>query len=336
MIMDEDRVQEAIDHITTMTSQDAPGRSYQVFKNIRTKILRNSIWQRKEGFDELKELLTQTYGPDKSLGEFLLTLPLHNIHWAQTKSSFFSDPVIQEKFKSIRFMKDPFYTFDAPEHIKVLAKGYVSVMSEENHMHKRRPAQEYQFTETEIEGMVDQAKAFVESHTDWKNRRNSLMLLDCLCLLTGRRKWELCETLKIKTVPGNDYQANICGIGKTTIHTLNHNTWHTIPLLAPVQTIVSGIANLRRYPHYPGKYNYFKPIFPRMRHTCYRNLFSYYAYKHKDQNKFLVNESCSEMGWKAKAVCITVNTLGAHYSCLRIENNEPESGRGDDSVLNKS
>ena len=322
MVMEENRVHEAISYISSMTSQDAPGKAYQVFKNIRNKIIRNRNYHNAEGLTTLKIMASNAYGPDKSLMDFLLTLPLHNIHWAQTKKSFFSDPNLQEQFKNLKLIKDPFYEFDAPEYIKVQAQGYINKTSEENHMHKRRPAQEYHFTETEVEEMVNQATAFVESNMNWKLRRNSLMLLDCLSLLTGRRKWELCETLKLKSVPDHDYQANICGIGKTTIHTLDSNIWHVVPLLAPIEIITRGISNLRRYGHVPGKYNYHNPIFPRMRHTCYRNLFSYWAFKNRDTNKFLENESCSELGWKAKAVCISVNTLGAHYSCLRVQQNE--------------
>lgn len=326
-VMDEGDIQGAIKKIVDMTSGDVPKKRLAVFQNIRAKILRNPIYQNPTALLELEAIAVGS--PDRDRVLALAKLPVHNIHWAQTKKCFFADKVTQERFKQIRFMQEAFYEFDAPTELKVESAEAYGKEVMKNHMHKTRKVDDYHFTEDEIADMVNKASELIESDQKWTERTSSLKLLDCLSLVSGRRKWELCSTLKVKSVPDKEYQAMIRGIGKSSIHSLNSVEWYIIPLLIPIENFIRGIANLRKYSHVPGKYYYGNPIFPKMRHTCYRDIFSSWAYKHREVNQFLANESCSELGWRARSLCVSINTIGGHYSTLCIDN-EPKPGDQDD------
>lgn len=337
-IMDEGDIQGAIKKIVDMTQGDIPKKRVAVFQNIRAKILRNPIYQNPNALLELQAIAVGS--PDRDRVLALAKLPIHNIHWAQTKKNFFADKTTQERFQQIRFMKPSFYEFDAPTDLKVSAKEDYGKHIMKNHMHKTRKVDDYHFTEDEIADMVKTASDYIESDQKWTNRDASLKLLDCLSLVCGRRKWELCSTLKVKTVRDQDYQIKICGIGKTALSSLNSSEWYIIPILVPFYTFITGITNLRKHAHVFGKYAYRNPIFPKMRHTCYRDIFSSWAYKHRDMNKFLAGESCSELGWRARALCVSINAAGGHYSTLCIDTKhdsdpEPEPGRQNIDQLNR-
>lgn len=321
-IMDEGDAEGAIKKIVNMTQDDIPKKRAQVFQNIRAKILRNPIYHNLNAILELRALAVDNDEKDRILK--LANLPIHNIHWAQTKRSFFKNEHTQQQFKQIQFMKPDFYKFDVPENIRVDAKESYEKEVMKRHMHKTRKQEDYHFTESEIADMVKKASEYIESDQNWNNVSKSLRLLDCLSLVSGRRKWELCNTLQVKTVHNQDYQAMIRGIGKTALSAIEYQEWYIIPLLIPIESFVKGISNLRKVKHEFGKYVYRNPIFPKMRHTCYRDIFSSWAYKHREVNQFLAGESCSQLGWRSRSICVSVNTTGGSYSTLVIDEPEPE------------
>lgn len=321
-IMDEGDVDGVINEILEKTKGDPPKRREQVFKNIRTRIMRNREYIVSSALDELRQLIQSATGPDKATLEFLSEMPFHNIHWAQNKPSMLVDQDIEERFKSIKFFKDNLYRFECPLEIRLECKRLQQQDIEDTHMHKKRPVEEYHFSETEVEKMVTEAEAFICSEQQWVKRNVSLKLLDCLSLVSGRRKWELCSTLKVKSVPERDYQAQVSGIAKRALKDFSQDVWFTIPLLVPIEIFIKGLAQLRQHPHTMGKYAYPNPIFPKMRHTCYRNIFSTWAWKNRTINRFLEGQSCSELGFRSMALCIPTNTVGAHYSVLVFDNTE--------------
>jgi len=319
-IMELGEVQQTINHILRICKDDPAGRVGKVFQNIRMRILRRPEYSRPEAISELRALAN---GPEKIRVLALLQQPVHTMHNAQRKDNFFSDEATQNAFKEIRFMKDPFYEFDTPYHIKHQARNYVQEVANEHHHHRRRAQQFYHFTETEVNEMIATATDYIQSEQQWMKRTPSCKLLDCLSLVSGRRKWELASTLKVRSVTDRPYQASITGLGKNTLYNLVDEEWHTIPLLIPIEIFVKGISNLRRYPHESGKYSYDPPLFPKMNHTAYRNLFSLWAYRNRHINRFHENDSCSELAWRADAVCVAVSTLGSHYSTLLVSDDEP-------------
>lgn len=336
-IMDEGLVDDVINDILERTKNDPPKKRAAVFANIRTKIMRKRVYTRPEAMTQLRELATNASGPDKTTLEFMCNLPVHNIHWAQSRPSMFQSLDVQAAFREIKFYQPNLYLFDCPMDIKFQVRQGYEQEVQDNHHHKKRPVEEYHFAETEIEAMVTEAEAFICSDQQWTKRISSVKLLDCLSLVSGRRKWELCSTLKVKSVPDRDYQAQVSGIAKRALKDFNHDVWFTIPLLVKIDVFVRGLAQLRQYPHTMGEYHYTDKIFPKMKHTYYRNIFSTWAFKNRETNKFLEGESCSELGFRSKALCIAVNTAGCHYSILSVDtdSNEPDINIASEESLSK-
>lgn len=324
-IMEDGDVDGAISHVLAMLAGRDSKTKYSAFRNIRAHILRQEHYRSEEGYQQLREMaMRDGLNPtDRTLLQTLLFKPLHFMRWAQVSKRYLSDWDLQQELMAIKIVKDPFYEFDCPEKIKRASHTDEKMQVEQNHKHKRKPREHYIFTSTEIDDMVRTATDYISSEMDWSKRCNSIRLLECLCLLTGRRKWELCSTMKIKTVPEFDYQADICGICKVIAHKTG-DVWHRIPLLAPVHLIIKGITNLRLMGHVMGQYNGYAKMFPKMTHTHYRNVFADRAYMEREKNGFHEDETMSQLQWKRLALVLDMQTYCDHYSTMLTDANERE------------
>lgn len=323
-IMEDGDVEGAMAHILSITKGDLPKRRRAVFDNVRTKILKEEKYRNPEGYAQLEQLARrQDLNPtDRVKLQTLLFKPLHFIRWAQVHRCFLSDPYLQEELRNIRIVKDPFYEFDTPQNIKLMVSKSIQDGVMSNHSHKTRPRETYRYTNQEVDEMIQQAIDFIGQDLQWSKKCNSLRLLECLCLLTGRRKWELCSTLKIRTVPTFEYQAEVQGLGKNLITKLDP-VWNRIPLLAPISVVIRGITNLRLCFHSMGKYEGGKKLFPRLNHTHYRNLYSEKCFELREINKFCEGDSCSKMEWQRRALHVTMAILADRYLTLLLTD-EPE------------
>lgn len=331
-IMEERDVSNAISYIHDFNSHKTPDKRFADFKNIRRLIQQNPAYHRKEAVEEILDISKEVEEPDKTRLVKLSTMGYGVISMAQNRSSTFKFKETFEALKRVKLFKDPYYEFVTPDNIVEQYKNYKSENIIRAHNHQKKPKNNYTFSEVEIDAMIDQAVKYINSEIDCSNKINSLKMMDCLSLLTGRRKWEIASTLQIKTSPNSDYQAYVRGLCKNPLSSLNGDPeWVPIPLLAHISVITSGILKARIYKHESGKYAYRNKIFPRMTHTEYRNIYQDRAYKDRHINKFLDGVSCSELAWKMQALCITLNTLTSHYSVLRIQDNEskPESDSSD-------
>jgi len=333
-IMEDGDIDGAMRHILDITKDDNPQRRRSVFDNIRTKILKQENYRCPNGYQQLQQLARRDdFNPsDKIKLEVLLSKPLHFLRWSQVCKTFFSDFNLQQEWRSIRIVKDPFYEFDCPEKIKVLVQQDITSQVKENHNHNRKPREHYNFSEEEVDDMVKQATDFIHSNNNWNIRSNSLRLLECMSLLTGRRKWELCSTLRIKSTEESIYQAMVQGLGKNIQHQMGSpdQIWERIPLLAPIDTIVKGITNVRLYCHQSGSYTGAKKLFPKMTHTHYRNVYADKAYVEREKNKFRDGDSCSMLEWKRSALMINMNTFADRYSTMVIH---PTDTTSDEPVM---
>lgn len=303
-----------------------PMAQYALIRNIRTRISRQSQYVNKSAYSQLAEWGANTNYSEKDRNRLreLLTKPGHTIHWLQSKKFLWDSFELQEKFRNLRVFWDPFYDFKAPESLKRLLSEDTKKRHAEQHQHKsKRPTEDYHFTEQEIDDMIATSVNLINSDLDWKVGANSMRLLEALCLLTGRRKWELCATMRMRSSPDSDYQAEVRGLSKTVAGILGEDEWHYIPLLAPIAVITRGISNLRRYEHTPGKYSAGKALFPKMRHTAFRDIYARRTYRDRHLNKFMP-ESCSENYWKSKALRIEFTTAMMHYSTMVIDRDEPK------------
>jgi hypothetical protein len=195
--------------------------------------------------------------------------------------------------------------------------------TEDNHKHKRKPKEHYVFSSEEIDDMVRTATTYIISDTNWSRKCNASRLMECLSLLTGRRKWELCSTMKIKTVPNRTHQADICGLTKR-IEYKAADMWFRIPLLAPIDIIIKGITNLRLLGHVMGHYGGGAKLFPKMTHTHYRNVYADRAYAEREKNGFHTDESMSPLEWKRTALILDMKTYVDHYATMVTDANNNE------------
>jgi hypothetical protein len=335
--MEERDVEGAMAHILAVTQDDPAKRRRAVFDNVRSRILRQEHYRNPEGYAQLQQLaMRDDLSPtDRVKLQTLLFKPLHFMRWAQVHRCFLTDPDVQAKLAEIPIVKDPFYEFDCPENIKLLVNASIQDGVNENHCHKKKSAETYRFTPEEVNKMIEDAVTLIQQDLAWEKRSNSLRLLECLCLLTGRRKWELCSSLKIRTVKDSEYQADVQGIGKNLLGIFDDG-WIRIPLLAPISVVIRGITNLRLYDHTMGRYNGFKKLFPRLTHTHYRDLYSEKCYELREINKFCQGDSCSQLEWRRRALNITMAILANRYSTMLITDERLESEDGQKAVAGQA
>lgn len=316
-IMDDGDVDGAIKHVLGMLSGKDNKTKYSTFRNIRAHILRQEHYRSEEGYQQLREMaMRENLNPtDRSLLQTLLFKPLHFMRWAQVCKRYLSDYDLQQELQEIKIVKDPFYEFDCPGKIKKMSKEDEAVHVATNHQHARKPREHYLFSSEEIDDMVRIATDYIKSEMDWTRKCNSSRLLECLSLLTGRRKWELCSTMKIKTVPNFPYQAEIAGIAKV-IDYKKSDIWFKIPLLAPIDVIIKGITNLRVFGHIMGKYGGGSKLFPKMTHTHYRNVYADRAYEERQKNGFHADESMSALEWRRSALVLDMRTYCERYATM--------------------
>lgn len=322
-IMEDGDPEGAIQKILTLTANERMKVQKAAFDNVRTKILKNPKYRSEQGMAELWELTHIADEKDATLlWDMIKTWPLHKIRWAQTRSnSCFVSATLMERFRKIRIVKDPFYDFTIPDEIAYYAKLDVEKVINENHTHKTEAQEVYHFTDKEIDGMIDLAKEWCTADKQWTRPCNSIKLLECLALLTGRRKWELCSTLKIRSSPRSEFQAEVQGICKQFSD--KETQWRNIPLLAPISIIISGLTRLRQFPHQMGKYNHGKKLFAKLNHSRARDIYSRRAYRDRAINGFHP-ESCSEAYWRSQALCNSLGVFGSHYTTTVIDQQQPQ------------
>jgi len=302
----------------------------RVFYNIRNKIIRNPKYHLPDAITNLRALSDKLEYPASDrirLKKIIQEVPMHKIHWFQNNKRTFENHDLNAEFKSIKLFRDPFYDFKCPEELfdETRQNDLDDIQDRHMHKHTRKTADNFEFTESQIDAMIETARDFIFAPVDWKFRPNSLRLVECLCLLTGRRKWEIMNTLQIRSVPGFPYQAEIRGIAKSQSSAIQEDDWRRIPLLAPIDEIVQGITQVRQFLHTFGNYSLGKSLFPNnMNHTAFRDIFSSTTYRFRDINKFQ-DISCSEMGWKKESLLISFQNV-CHYSALSFDrNNEQQS-----------
>jgi hypothetical protein len=301
----------------------------RIFYNIRNKIIRNSKYHLPDAMNEFRALSENTeysISDRIRLKKIIQDVPLYKIHWFQNNKRTFQNQDLNDKFKAVRLFHDPFYDFKCPEELfeETRQNDLDDIKDRHMHHHSRKPASQFEFTEAQVDGMIETARDYIYSPTDWKLRSNSLRLVQCLCLLTGRRKWEIMNTLQIRTVPGFPYQAEIRGIAKSQAAAINEDSWARIPLLAPIDDIVRGITQVRQFIHTFGYYSLGSSLFPdNLNHTAFRDIFSSTTYRLRHINKFR-DESCSEIGWKKEALLITLQSVSNHYSTLSFDRNNEQ------------
>lgn len=296
----------------------------RVFYNIRNKIIRTPQYQRTDAMDKLRELSERTEYPTSDrirLKKIIQEAPMHKIHWFQNTKRIFQSKEFNEAFKEVQLFQDSLYDFKCPEHLfeETRQNNIDDIQDRHMHKHPRRTISYFEFTETQIDAMIETARDYIYAPVNWNVKSNSLRLVECLCLLTGRRKWEIVNTLQIRSVPGFPYQAEIKGIAKSQAATIQEDNWARIPLLAPIEDIIRGITQVRQFVHSFGQYSLHASLFPsNMNHTTFRDIFSSTTYRYRHVNQFR-DDSCSEIGWKKESLLVSFQDIAKHYCTLSFD-----------------
>lgn len=314
-VMEQGKPEEVAQYLLSQLPTKTTAQVYNAYKCIRTTIMKQEEYRNPEGFAAMKQLAIDPSisENDRQRLELLLDQPLHRQHWCLRKKNYIESKMARD----IKLIKDPFYRFQLPLSIVHEATKARRDDVFLHHGHKKRST--WNRTADEIREMRQAAETFVRrTDLDWAQRSSCLSMLDALCFLTGRRKWELYKTLKVRTVPGRPYQAEIRGLAKIPT---TEDVWRKIPLLVPVDVVIQGIVKLRTYHGLKSGSYGGRGLFTgkSMTHTAYRNLFVDQAYAERfTKNQFLIgDEHCgSALLWKSHALAVSFSALTNHYSVM--------------------
>jgi hypothetical protein len=333
-IMKANDPQGAIKTILTTLKDQTSMQIARAFVNCRKTILRDPEYLNKHGYGRLVSLSIESGLPetDKIKLKDLLLKPLHYIHWAQSVRVYLSCPEANERFKAIRIVQDPFYEFVCPDHITFKATQDRTQDKIAHNKHEKRERTSYHFSIQEVGNMVEHAHTYILQSGPCTLRKHYTQMLDALSLVSGRRKWELACTLKVKSVPNEKYQAMITGICK--VFDFNE-AWRAIPLLIPFDDFVGGLVKLRSYKRIEmGDYSGVKLFKTRkMTHTHFRNVYLDISFRERlSRNHFLIgDQSCGPSYWKSQALCTSVQDAAETYDVMCIDQDyEPINCHGND------
>ena len=320
--------------------QEASGTTHgfhmvNFMKHVRERIAKDPRYLNPRCVHELLEIIKSpsTSTEDRKKLSNILETPA-KLRWMQVRKGCLEGPETFQKVCEIMVFDPMYYEFMPTPEMQQQCSNYRDTLIKINHQHKHKKQEEYSYTESEVDEMVQWASEFcLRDDLDWTVRKNSLNMLEALCLLTGRRKWELCKTLQMRSSPDSDYQALVWGICKDI---KSGQTERPIPLLAPIATIACGINKLRRFPHQKGNYlqGRISRRFPKMSHTFFRNIYTERTYRDRHINQFHP-EPCSKLWWCSQALCDTLKTYCEHYATATVNHHaaspSPESGSRESS-----
>lgn len=317
--------------------KEASGTSHGYYmctfmKHVRERVAKDPKYVNPSCVHQLLEIIKDpsTSTEDRKILSNILETP-SKIRWLQVRKGALESVATFEKVCAIRVFDPIYYEFIPTDEMQSEYTTVRQGLVKSNHQHLHKKQDKYSYTEQEVDEMIKWASDFcLRDDLDWTIRKNSLNMLEALSLLTGRRKWELCKTLQMRSSYVSDYQAMVWGICKD-ISTGNKE--RPIPLLAPIATIACGINKLRKYQHTKGVYQQgrISRKFPKMSHTFFRNIYTERAYRDRAVSGFHP-EPCSKLWWCSQALCDTLKTYCEHYATATInhasspEQQSPESG----------
>lgn len=301
--------------------------------NTRQRILKDDIYMRMEGVAEILRLANDpdTNEVDKQRLMDLSGRGMRDINFAICqRNRYLTNPETMEKLREIKIVREPFSQFCLPKDMwESVTKEHKQRVSDRNHYQKKN-GEQVQINMEEADAMVKKATDYITSGANWTKHCNANRLLGALCLLTGRRRWELYHTLHMRCVPDNDYQAEVRGICKVHAHVAMQ--WIRIPLLAPYPLIVQGICQARKITGRTMDGVRSGDLFGKsMNHTTYRNLYTELAWRDREtKNKFRIGDgACSPLYWKSYALGVSVSDAVNHYSIMSVNQDHHESSDDD-------
>lgn len=324
----EDRDKEgALQMIKDMSGSSHPFHIANFMKHVRERISKDPRYLNPKCVHQVMELMKDT---SISKGDFqklasVLESP-RRLRWIQVRKGCLDSLELHSKIADIKVFDEMYYEFMPDKDTAHGCSLYREELVKANHRHKHKNVERYNYTSQDVSAMVQQAAEFCQREDlEWKNRKNSLQLLEALSLLTGRRKNELVYSLKMRSSPVSDYQAVVSGISKDI---KSGEEERVIPLLSPISVVAAGIVKLRQYAHKPADYYQAKKskLFPELTHTMFRDLYCELAWENRHVNMFMPEQHCSKLYWCSQALCDTMSTYAMHYATAVIHHGEPDYG----------
>lgn len=317
----------AIEMLKEMSGSSHVYHIVNFMKHTRERIARDPRYLNKSCVHKILEVMKDPSTCEEDFKKLAVIVETpRKLRWLQMRKGCLNNPETHARLCEIEVFDKMYYEFVPTPEMNVEIAKYSKSLVIKNHKHNHKSKERYNFPADEVDDAIFRATTFCNSDTvDWTKKKNSLQLLEALCLLTGRRKWELCKTLKMRSSPISDYQAVVSGIAKD-IKTGEEE--RVIPLLAPIATVAKGIVNLRKIDHQMGSYS--QPagtkLFPKLNHTTFRDLYCKRAWRDRAVNQFMP-EQCSELYWCSQALCDNLDTYAMHYATAVIHHGEPDYHR---------
>lgn len=248
----------------------------------------------------------------------LLRMPLYKQNQIEHSfKSYLSTKELSRKLREIRTCIAPLYAFTIPSDWKTQANMQVKSRREELQgvSASRENEGHFKLSKEALNMIISKARDIVESPNINKKVREYPNLVVSLMILTGRRLVEVCRTMTLLPIDGEEYQARVDGIVKRHEGQLGIIS-DTIPLLYPFQKIQAALESVRAFKSFSSNEECAsrmasrattatKRLFGcRLSHAARRNIYLEAAYANKeDENHFLVGDhAVSKRQWMNMAL----------------------------------
>ena len=323
--------------LTSSYSADQSISMYSTWSRVRQHIAKDPINRNKYYFYRLEQLMKHDGLPPEDFLklESLKESPLYYQHRVQSsRRKYLSSDVHDKWLHLIPALIAPVYKFVLPETIVSTRKCILSQRAKMDQTHCRKIKSEYKCSDVQLQDWINISKATVASIPVVSTKQYYEVIVS-LQLLTGRRNYEIINSLEIKPVIDNKYQAHVCGILKRG---LKNEETDIIPINEEFVIIDHALRSLREFKRLLGDPSAVNSqvggsiakaslrLFNRkLTHTQKRNLYVEVAWREREKkNKFCVGEeSCSRTVWVGKALghkFTPIVTLSNRYDALVIEN----------------
>ncbi len=248
----------------------------------------------------------------------LLRLPLNKQNQIEHSfKSYLSTRQLSLKLREIRTCIAPLYDFKMPPDWKSQATRQVKARREilQGVSTTRENEGHFKLSNEQLMDIIIKAREIVDSPTITKKTKEYPNLIVSLMILTGRRLVEVCKTMTLLPVEGNEFQARVDGIAKRREDQQGILS-DVIPLLHPLSKIQEALESARRHKQYTSNEECALKMAScttaattrlfgcRLSHTARRNIYLEAAYENKEkESRFLVGDhAVSKRQWMNMAL----------------------------------
>lgn len=318
-------------------SVDQPISMYSTWSRVRQIISRDQAYRNKYYFYRIEQLMKQEGLPQEDYLKLqdLKDSSLQYQHRVQSSSrKYLSNELYDKWLHHIPALIMPVYKFVLPMEVVSTRKAILTERAQLDQNHNRKEKFEYKCSDVQLQNWIEISKATVASIPVASSKQYYEVLVS-LQLLTGRRNYEIINSIEMFPVIDNKYQARVTGILKRGTR---DDEMDIIPLLEEYDILDHALKSLREFKNMTGDPSAvnsrvggniskasLRLFNRRLTHTQKRNLYVECAWREREtNNKFYVGDnSCSRTVWVGKALghkFKPVVTLSNRYDAIVIEN----------------